>query len=60
MLTKLTAETGLDAELTAHLGHEKNAAKTGFNTRNGYSPKTLLCDDGEIELSTPRERENTF
>ncbi|MDK9365762.1 IS256 family transposase [Lelliottia wanjuensis] len=60
MLTKLTVETALNAELTDHLGHEKNAPKTGTNTRNGYSSKTLLCDDGEIELNTPRDRENTF
>lgn len=60
MLTKLTVETALNAELTGHLGHEKNAPKTGTNTRNGYSSKTLLCDDGEIELNTPRDRENTF
>lgn len=60
MLTKLTVETALNAELTDHLEHEKNAPKTGSNTRNGYSSKTLLCDDGEIELNTPRDRENTF
>ncbi|HEN3334205.1 TPA: IS256 family transposase [Yersinia enterocolitica] len=60
MLTKLTVETALNAELTDHLGHEKNAPKAGSNTRNGYSSKTLLCDDGEIELNTPRDRENTF
>ncbi|EJM8643366.1 IS256 family transposase [Salmonella enterica] len=60
MLTKLTVETALNAELTEHLGHEKNAPKSGSNTRNGYSSKTLLCDDGEIELNTPRDRENTF
>ncbi|UIA90751.1 IS256 family transposase [Erwinia tracheiphila] len=60
MLTKLTVETARNAELTDHLGHEKNAPKTGTNTRNGYSSKTLLCDDGEIGLNTPRDRENTF
>ncbi|AKS55489.1 IS256 family transposase [Yersinia pestis] len=60
MLTKLTVETALNAELTEHLGHEKNTPKSGSNTRNGYSSKTLLCDDGEIELNTPRDRENTF
>ena len=60
MLTKLTVETALNAELTDHLGYEKNAPKKGSNTRNGYSSKTLLCDDGEIELNTPRDRENTF
>ncbi|SMB57368.1 conserved hypothetical protein [Serratia proteamaculans] len=60
MLTKLTVETALNAGLTAPLGHEKNAPKADSNTRNGYSAKTLLCDDGEIELNTPRDRENTF
>ncbi|EAO9181792.1 IS256 family transposase [Salmonella enterica] len=60
MLTKLTVETALNAELTDHLRHEKNAPKTGSNTCNGYSSKTVLCDDGEIELNTPRDRENTF
>ncbi|AHG18800.1 transposase [Chania multitudinisentens RB-25] len=60
MLTKLTVETALNAELTEHLGHEKNAPKAGSNTRNGYSSKTLLTDDGEVELNTPRDRENTF
>lgn len=59
MLTKLTVETALNAELAEHLGHEKNVPKSDSNTRNGYSSKTLLCDDGEIELSTPRNRENT-
>ena len=29
MLTKLTVETALNAELTDHLGHEKNAPKSG-------------------------------
>ncbi|KFR49079.1 IS256 family transposase [Salmonella enterica] len=60
MLTKLTVETALNAELTDHFGHEKNAPKTDSNTRNGYSSKTVLCGDGEIELNTPRDRENTF
>ncbi|MEQ4510159.1 MAG: IS256 family transposase [Dickeya sp.] len=60
MLTKLTVETALNTELTEHLGHEKNATKSGSNTRNGYSSKTVLCGDGEIELCTPRDRENTF
>lgn len=33
MLTKLTVETALNAELTYHLGHEKNAPETGTITR---------------------------
>lgn len=58
MLTKLTVETALIAELIDRLGHEK--IKSGSNTRNGYSPEKLLCDDGGIQLNTPRGRENTF
>ncbi|EBL4302318.1 IS256 family transposase [Salmonella enterica subsp. enterica serovar Infantis] len=60
MLAKLTVETVLNAELADYRGYEKNAPKTGSNTRNGYSSKTVLCDDGEIELNTPRDRENIF
>ncbi len=60
MLTKLTVETALNAELTEHLGHEKNSTKTGINMRNGYSSKTLLTDDGDFELNTPRDREGSF
>ncbi len=60
MLAKHTVETTLNAELTDHLGHEKNTPKTGTNTRYGYSSKTLQRDDGEIDLNTPRDRENIF
>ena len=59
-MTKITVETALNAELTEHLGHEKNARKSGSNSRNGYSSKTLLSDDGEIEITTPRDRVGTF
>lgn len=60
LLTKLTVETALNAELTEHLGHEKNARKSGSNSRNGYSSKIVLSDDGEIEITTPRDRDGTF
>ncbi|WP_180174900.1 IS256 family transposase [Acinetobacter sp. YH01022] len=60
LLTKITVETALNAELTEHLGHEKNARKSGSNSRNGYSSKTLLSDDGEIEITIPRDRDGTF
>ena len=60
LLTKLTVETALNVELTEHLGHEKNARKYGSNARNGYSSKTVLSDDGEIEITTPRDRDGTF
>ncbi|MBD2785478.1 IS256 family transposase [Xenorhabdus sp. 3] len=59
-LKKLTVEAALKAELTAHLGHEKHPLKSGSNTRNGYSSKTLLTEDGELALQIPRDRESTF
>lgn len=34
MLTKLTVATALNAELTDHLGHEKNVPKTGSTPHN--------------------------
>ncbi len=39
MLTKLTVETALNAELTEHLGHEKNAPKrrSVAHTRGGQN-----------------------
>lgn len=58
MLAKLAIETVLNTELTDRRPQAKRTKKRS-NTRNGYSLKTLLCDDGEIELSTPCVRENT-
>ena len=45
MLTKLTVETALNAELTDHLGHEKNAPKTGTNTQH---PQWLLVKNAAL------------
>ena len=59
-LKKLTVETALNAELTAHLGHERNQPSVDGNARNGYSTKQILTSDGEFELRTPRDREGTF
>lgn len=42
MLTKVTVETALNAELDDHLGYQKHAEKPDKNSRNGYSSKTVL------------------
>lgn len=39
MLTKVTVETALNAELDEHLGYDKHANKPDENSRNGYFPK---------------------
>lgn len=59
-MKKVTIEAALNAELSDHIGHEKGQSKSGSNTRNGDSSKTVLSEQGPIELHTPRDREGTF
>jgi len=61
-LKKALIERALGAELTEHLGYEKGdpAGRRSGNSRNGGSAKTLLSDDGEIEISVPRDRAGSF
>ena len=60
VLTKLTLETALNAELDDHLGYDKHEKATIDNSRNGYSSKTIQTEDGQFELKTPRDRNNDF
>ena len=60
MLTKVTVETALNAELDEHLGYEKHSSTNDSNSRNGYSSKRLITDDGEIQLEVPRDRDASF
>ena len=61
-LTKRLVERALDAEMTAHLGHERHApvANASGNTRNGRSRKTLKGEFGELPIEVPRDREGSF
>lgn len=61
-IVKLTVETALNAEIEDHLGYPKNSPDgrhTG-NNRNGYTPKTIKGDFGEVEIKTPRDRNGAF
>jgi transposase-like protein len=60
MLTKITVEAALNAELDDHLGFDKHAQSDSDNSRNGYSSKTLQTEDGQFELATPRDRMGSF
>lgn len=60
MLTKVTVEAALNAELDEHLGYYKNEKSHNTNSRNGYSSKTLRTEDGQFEFDTPRDREGEF
>ena len=60
MLTKITVETALNAELEDHLGFGKGEQSNADNNRNGYTSKTLQTEDGQFELETPRDRAGCF
>ena len=60
MLTKITVEAALNAELDDHLGYARNEQSDNSNSRNGYTSKTLKTEDGQFKLDTPRDREGSF
>lgn len=49
----------LEAELQAHLGHERHGVASG-NPRNGKTRKRVQSAVGELEIDTPRDREGSF
>ncbi|WP_157219339.1 IS256 family transposase [Flavisphingomonas formosensis] len=61
-LKKALMERALGGELTHHLGYEKGdpGGRGSGNSRNGHSSKTVLTEEGEIDLSIPRDRAGTF
>jgi len=61
-LKKALLERALGAELTHHLGYEKGdpAGRGTGNNRNGSSPKTVLTEDGAVDIDVPRDRNSTF
>src|SRR5262252_2119358 len=61
-LTKARVERALNAELTHHLGYEKNdpEGRGSGNSRNGKSRKKLKGDFGEVDLEVPRDRRGEF
>ena len=61
-LKKALIERALGAERTEHLGYEKGdpTGRGSGNSRNGSSAKTVLTQDGEIEIAVPRDRACSF
>lgn len=60
LLKKVSVEAALNAEMTHHLGYDKNQSRARSNARNGYSTKTVASGGGPLELRTPRDRDGTF
>ncbi|PPE05111.1 IS256 family transposase [Williamsoniiplasma lucivorax] len=60
-LTKRIVERALNTEMDAYLGYEKYNRNTDENNyRNGTSSKTILTENGEIDLVIPRDRHSDF
>src|SRR5580693_3023894 len=61
-LTKRLVERAMEVELTDHLGYEPHQEPPGGagNTRNGSMSKTLITEQGEVQINTPRDRAGTF
>jgi Transposase, Mutator family len=61
-LVRRVLEAGLQAELTDHLGYEKHdrAGHGSGNSRNGFTPKRLGTEVGDLDLTTPRDRNGSF
>src|SRR5687767_2976814 len=59
---KAMVERMLGGELTHHLGYAPGGTKpeATSNHRNGTTGKTVLTDDGALDLAIPRDREGTF
>jgi transposase-like protein len=59
---KAMIERMLGGELTHHLGYPPGgtSASESTNHRNGTSGKTVLTDEGAIDLAIPRDRDGTF
>jgi putative transposase len=61
-LKKALLERALNAELSDHLGYEKGdpKARRHANSRNGHGSKRVTGEDGEMEISIPRDRDASF
>jgi putative transposase len=61
-LIRQVLQTGLEVEMADHLGYDRYSpeGRGSGNSRNGYSPKRVTTDIGEVELSVPRDRAGSF
>ena len=61
-LTGKILQRALEAEMTEHLGYEKNsnAGDNSGNSRNGHTEKTVLLENQSSTIEIPRDRNGTF
>jgi transposase-like protein len=61
-LTGRILQRALEAEMTEHLGYEKNSndGDNCGNSRNGHTEKTVLLENQSTTIEIPRDRNSTF
>jgi transposase-like protein len=61
-LTGRILQRALEAEITEHLGYEKNSntGDNSGNSRNGHTEKTVLLENQNALIDVPRDRNGTF
>lgn len=61
-LIQQVLQSSLDFEMTDHLGYEAHAVegRGSGNSRNGYYPKTVRTEIGDVRVEVPRDRIGTF
>ena len=61
-LTGRILQRALEAEMTEHLGYEKNSndGDNSGNNRNGHTEKTVLLENQSATIEVPRDRNGTF
>src|SRR5580765_3872917 len=61
-LVRQVLQTGLEVEMTDHLGYEPHAVegRGSGNSRNGSYPKTVTTEIGKVDLRVPRDRNASF
>jgi putative transposase len=61
-LTRQLLERAMQAEMTEHLGYEKNAPakKKTTNSRNGNYQKRVKGEFGHLDITVPRDRDSSF
>jgi len=61
-LIQRVLEGALDAEMTEHLGYgpHATAGRNSGNSRNGFYPKTVRTEVGDVRIEVPRDRNGLF
>lgn len=61
-LTRQVLQAALEVEMAQHLGYSRGDAPPVRppNVRNGYTPKTVRTEVGEVTIEVPRDRLGSF